>query len=160
DDVQWARRLRQAANVVGYVSLAAFALWVLSSCLSCWGWHAGTGNWGLLLTWLVLRVLKGVIDHAPSQTADARRKQELQAAREGLLAAEAEWKQIAARYKTDFTKLKGKLKELREKYKKLQREYEAERTQLDANKEEYFRDQFLRTKFLSDHKIPGIGPSR
>src|SRR5260370_42145189 len=117
----------------------------MSSCLSCGGWTAGTGNWGLLLTWLVLRALMAVLHRTPSQAADAQRKQALQAAREDLHAAEAEWTQIAARYKTDFGKLKGKLKELRDKYKKLQPEYEAERTRLDSNKDEYFRDQFVRT---------------
>jgi DNA-binding helix-hairpin-helix protein with protein kinase domain len=155
-----ARWLRMVANVIGYVSVAVFATWTMSSCLSCEGWTAGTGNWGLLLTWLVLRVLMAVIHQAPSQAADAKRKQALQTEREDLLAAEAEWHQIAARYTTDFIKLKAKLKELRDRYKKLQRDYEAERARLDSNKEEYFRDQFLQTKFLSDHKIPGIGPSR
>jgi DNA-binding helix-hairpin-helix protein with protein kinase domain len=152
--------LRRTANLVGYVSLFVFAIWATTSGLACFGWAAGTGSWGLLLTWLVLRVLKSVIEHAPSQTASARRQQALTTAREDLQVAEAEWHRITARYKTDFGKLKAKLQELRDRYKKLQPEYEAGRARLDSNKEEYFRDQFLRTKFLSDHKVPGIGPNR
>jgi DNA-binding helix-hairpin-helix protein with protein kinase domain len=152
--------LRRTANVIGYLSLAVFAFWVMASFVSCEGWTTGAGNWGLLLTWLVLRVLRSVIDQMPSQAAETKRKQALQTAHEDLQAAEAEWQQLAARYRTDFDKMKRKLKELRDRYKKLQSEYEAERTRLDSNKEEYFRGQFLRTKFLSDHKIPGIGPNR
>jgi DNA-binding helix-hairpin-helix protein with protein kinase domain len=54
----------------------------------------------------------------------------------------------------------GRLRGLRDQSAGLQAQYDAERADRRKNREAYFRGQFLRTRFLSDYKIPGIGPNR
>jgi DNA-binding helix-hairpin-helix protein with protein kinase domain len=76
----------------------------------------------------------------------------------------AEWRQTASHYKTEFTRLKAELKKLKDRCERLQADFEAElpRTtgNFDLGREAQAREQFLRDAFISDHKIPGIGPGR
>ncbi|HJT76550.1 MAG TPA: hypothetical protein VJ739_05045, partial [Gemmataceae bacterium] len=122
------------------------------------------GTWPLGLVWLtgalVLLVVRACLKYNPSLSELARRRQALQATRQQLQAALAEWRQVADSHRAEFQRRKQQLKDLRDQYRRLPALYEAERPQAVRNREAYFRDQFLRTCFLNEHHIDGIGASR
>jgi DNA-binding helix-hairpin-helix protein with protein kinase domain len=144
--------LRGLARVVGWLSAVA---WILQLVLLCNSWK----SWllclivaaGLTVLWRLLRL-------SPVLSEEARRKQALQAARSELSAAVLEWQQLSDRYEDQHRRLRASLRQLRDQYRQLQTRYETDRPQHD--KETYFRIQFLRTCFISDHDIERIGPNR
>ncbi len=90
----------------------------------------------------------------------ARRLQLYQKSRRELEEAENEWRQTAARYEQSFDGLKRGLEQLKSEYLSLKPQYEQDYRQLEQNKEEGQRVQYLQTQFISDHKIAEIGDGR
>jgi DNA-binding helix-hairpin-helix protein with protein kinase domain len=147
-----ARVVHRIARAVGWAALAAWCVWLLYVC----------GPWQ---TWLpllgvavALSVVSFLLRRSPPVAEVARRRRALQAARAELQAAVAEWRQLADRYDADFRRLRDRLHQLQDQYRKLPARYEAEQPQSD--RQTYFRNQFLRTCFISDHDIDRIGPGR
>jgi DNA-binding helix-hairpin-helix protein with protein kinase domain len=89
-----------------------------------------------------------------------RRRQVLEQRLAELNGAVAEWHRLADRYSSAFYGTKNRLKEVLWLGQELQARYDAERHRMEHNKESYFRDQFLRTKFLTEASIPGIAGGR
>jgi DNA-binding helix-hairpin-helix protein with protein kinase domain len=144
--------VRRIARPIGWAALAAWVAWLLYLC----------GPWE---TWLpllgaavVLSVVYFLLRRSPAMAEAARRRQALHAARAELQAAVAEWRQVADRYEADYRRLRDRLRQLHDQYCRLPARYEAERPQND--RETYFRNQYLRTCFISDHDIDRIGPGR
>jgi DNA-binding helix-hairpin-helix protein with protein kinase domain len=81
-----------------------------------------------------------------------------------LEALRQEWQQVVTRYKDEHARLRAAAQKLKDRYDGLQAEFDAERTltedQSVREREARARDDFLRTRFLSDYKVPGIGPGR
>ena len=81
-----------------------------------------------------------------------------------LDALAADWDQTAGRYKSEFIRIKDALKQAKVRYQGLQAQFEAECPRVEqsivVDKEKLAREQFLRSRFLSDTKIPGIGSGR
>src|SRR5262249_26312472 len=79
-------------------------------------------------------------------------------------ALRAEWQQAASRYQVEFPRLKGTLKKLKERYEGLQGEFDAERLLAEdpdvRHREARAREEYLRTCFLGEHKVAGVGPTR
>jgi DNA-binding helix-hairpin-helix protein with protein kinase domain len=86
-----------------------------------------------------------------------------------------EWEQAVSRYRAEFRRLKDGLRPAQKEAAGLQDAFLAERYELekaaarqarqrggaaDPAREAQAREQYLRTTFLSDHKIPGFGSSR
>jgi hypothetical protein len=81
-----------------------------------------------------------------------------------LDALAADWDQTAGRYKSEFIRIKDALKQAKAHYQGLQAQFEAECPRVEqsivVDKELLAREQFLRSRFLSDTKISGIGSGR
>ena len=77
-----------------------------------------------------------------------------------LEVAENEWRDAASSYEESFDRIKRGLANLKSDYLGLKQQYEQEYRDLERNKEADQRVQFLQTQFISDHDIPGIGPTR
>src|SRR5262249_13104042 len=156
------RLLRQVMWALGAVGVVACFVWLLTTCLLWLGGMKGL-SW-LPAVSLVTAVISGVALHyvsgSPAWAEEARRRKALQEAWAEMNAAVLAWQQLAERHQNEFAKQKYMLRKLREQYERLQAEYDAERARVDANKEEYFRGQFLKTRFLSDYKIEKIGANR
>src|SRR5262249_33873858 len=107
-----------------------------------------------------LHVASRLLQRTPAQVKAVRQRHALQETVAELNATIGEWQQLAQRHETEFAKLKAKLKKVKDQYLRPQGEHRAGQPGGGKNKEAYFREQFLKTRFLSDHKIPGIGPNR
>jgi DNA-binding helix-hairpin-helix protein with protein kinase domain len=88
------------------------------------------------------------------------RRQSLHAARHNLERAELERHRAASEYQGLFDRLRRDLGVLKSEYLDLKPKYEEEYRHLERNKEAAQLVQFLQTQFISDHDIPGIGPTR
>jgi DNA-binding helix-hairpin-helix protein with protein kinase domain len=150
-----ARRAILLRGLRGCVGLLATAAWLVQLVLLCLSW-----KWWLLCLGgaVCLSLLYRLFRVNPALSEEARRRQALYAAVAELDAAIIEWEQLADRYRTQHRRLRDALKQLRDQYRQLPARYEAERPQND--KEAYFRNQYLRTCFISDHDIDRIGPNR
>jgi DNA-binding helix-hairpin-helix protein with protein kinase domain len=146
--------LRGLSYSLGRLALIAFFVQFILLCFSWRSWLVCLVIWGILV------VAQQLLRSLPTFAEETRRRRALGEARAELKAVAEEWKQLARRYNTELPKLKKKLQEQRDEYLKLQAHYDAERPQQQQNKEAYFRDQFLRTCFISDHEIEKIGPGR
>jgi DNA-binding helix-hairpin-helix protein with protein kinase domain len=150
-----ARNALLLRGLTGLVSWLGAAAWLLQLVLLCVSWKW----WLLCLAGAIgLSVLYRVLRHSPAFSEEARRKQILRAARAEFVAVVGEWEQVADRYGAQHRRLRDALKKLREQYQQLQARYDAEQPQ--RAKEAYFRTQYLRTCFISDHDIDRIGPTR
>jgi DNA-binding helix-hairpin-helix protein with protein kinase domain len=150
-----ARNALLLRGLTGLVSWLGVLAWVGQLVLLCVNWKW----WLLCLAGAIsLSVLYRVLRHSPAFSADARRRQALQATRAEFVAVVGEWEQGANRYRAQHRRLHDALKKLREQYQHLQARYDAEHPQ--RAKETYFRTQFLRTCFIDDHDIDRIGPNR
>jgi DNA-binding helix-hairpin-helix protein with protein kinase domain len=89
-----------------------------------------------------------------------RRRQAAQAARQGVRAAEQHAARQARAYATEFQDRKNRLTSLHRKHSRLELQYTKERQKLGANQEALACEQHLRTCFITDHDIAGIGPGR
>jgi DNA-binding helix-hairpin-helix protein with protein kinase domain len=148
------RFLRGAGRLLGLAALLTAYLGMLylgESWRVAWPWFAVA---------LVLGVGYFVLRRSPTFNEAARRREALQTLRQQMQAALVEWRQVADAHRAEFQRRKRKLQEWHEQYRRLPALYEAERPQAAANREAYFRDQFLRTCFLSEHRIDGIGANR
>ena len=91
----------------------------------------------------------------------ARTRQHIRALEEPFRISDAEWQQTVNGYQTRFHTLTRELEELRGQCVSLQTRYLGEKQRLERNAESLCRDQFLRTRLLSDYdNIPLIGPTR
>jgi DNA-binding helix-hairpin-helix protein with protein kinase domain len=97
--------------------------------------------------------------HAVQQELD-RREQVSRAAQTALNQAEGHWQQEAARYSATFSNLRMRFAELKRQYEGLTHEYSQEYRQLQQNVRMAQLNQFLQTRFISDHSITDIGPVR
>src|SRR5262249_55018521 len=113
-----------------------------------------------LTLWLTAKALVPLLRRLPEFAEAVRQRQALEGVWAEVEAARTEWHQVAAHYQAEVPQLKERLHELRDQYLRLQAQYDAERHDQEKTRETYFRAQFLRTRFLGDHKIPGIGPNR
>jgi DNA-binding helix-hairpin-helix protein with protein kinase domain len=147
---RWGRRI---ARLLSGIALGTFGLWGVSICF-------GHTWWICLLAAVLCGLASLLLRFGSAVAVEMRRMQAVDNARTELGAAVAEWQQVASWYRTEFPRVQKKLKQLRDQYRKLHGQYEAERPDRERNKEAYFRDQFLRGCFISDHDIDRIGPSR
>ncbi|HEY7422725.1 MAG TPA: hypothetical protein VH682_00560 [Gemmataceae bacterium] len=123
------------------------------------------GLWWLVLELKHQSVVRGANSERDEILADMRcekdrRRQAYQKAHRDLEEAENEWVRAAAWYEQSFDELKRRLQSLKNDYLSLKTQYEQELRDLEKNKEAAQRIQFLQTQFISDHDIPGIGPTR
>jgi hypothetical protein len=88
------------------------------------------------------------------------RRQAYQDALAALLEAESEWRKTASGYKERYDELKRSLDGLKYDFLNLKPRYEKENLQLEQDTKATQFVQFLQTQFISDHEIPGIGPTR
>jgi DNA-binding helix-hairpin-helix protein with protein kinase domain len=89
-----------------------------------------------------------------------RRKRAWHAADRELYTNEQEWRRLASAYESQFLGLKERLDGHRRQHSQLQPLYTGERRQLERNQESLACEQHLRTCFITDHDIQGIGPGR
>jgi hypothetical protein len=111
-----------------------------------------------------------------------RRQEAAESAVARVRTALAEWEALVTRYEAEQVRLRDALRKVRKRYLALQSEYLAERTQAElawlertraeraagaagrvpdlAAQREQALEQFLRSRFIGEHKIPGIGPGR
>jgi DNA-binding helix-hairpin-helix protein with protein kinase domain len=155
------------------VTLQKFGLLLLAALLySCYayGWHSLLIALAVLVPWWVV---DGLADfwRKRFEAEIQRRLDGLEESAVKLDAAREEWRRVAARYKTEAPRLKEDLRQVKIRYESLQAEYDAERpvvrkprkagaTPADPQHEARAREHYLRNQFLSDAKIPGIGPNR
>ncbi len=90
---------------------------------------------------------------------DARLRARREAGR-ALAGAENELRRVAVAYQQSFDALKRGLVSLKAEYLALKPQYDKDLRELERNKEAVQLEQFLQTQFISDHDIPGIGPTR
>jgi DNA-binding helix-hairpin-helix protein with protein kinase domain len=122
-------------------------------------WYPALALFGLTV-WFAGLALVPLLRRLPANAEAERRRQAWEEIRAEMEAAEAEWHQVAGQYQAEFARLKERLRGLCDEYAGLQGQYDAERPDRDKNRKAYFQAQFLRSHFLSDYKIPGIGPNR
>jgi DNA-binding helix-hairpin-helix protein with protein kinase domain len=75
-------------------------------------------------------------------------------------AAEQNWAAAAALHSAEYDRKKADLQVLRDRHHQLAKEYTTERQRLQANAREMQMKAFLQQRFINDHHIPGIGPTR
>jgi DNA-binding helix-hairpin-helix protein with protein kinase domain len=146
---------RSLGRVVGAVALGGAALIVLAFIFTKTFALFGVpvlivfGLW-----WYVQRIT------SPRHREYRRRVNALHRAETPLRAAEREWQRLAGSYTTQQQQLRQRLDRLLAQCRQVGAGYEAERQRLEQNREALLREQHLRTCFISDHDIPGIGPGR
>lgn len=146
---------RNISRVVGSVALGGLTLIALTCFFSKYLALFGVpillvfGVW-----WLILWAT------SPRHREYRHRLNAVRRAESPLRAAEREWQRVATGHATKHQKLAQQLDQFATKGRGLGKAYETERRRLDANREALQREQHLRTCFISDHDIPGIGPGR
>jgi hypothetical protein len=147
------RLVRSTAQLLSGLALGTFGLWLISICLGHTYW--------ICLSAAFLCGLGSVLLRSGAAVArEVRRQLALETLHTDLSAAAGEWLQLTGWYQSEFARLRGKLRQLHDEYDKLPARYEAERPDRRRNRKAYFRDQYLRGCFISDHDIDRIGPSR
>jgi DNA-binding helix-hairpin-helix protein with protein kinase domain len=146
---------RTVSRVIGAVALGGLTLIALTCFFTKYLALFGVpillifGVW-----WLVLWAT------SPRHREYRRRQSAVRRAESPLRAAEREWQRVAVGSAAKHQKLTQQLDQFASKCRGLPKGYETERRRLDANREALQREQHLRTCFISDHDIPGIGPGR
>jgi DNA-binding helix-hairpin-helix protein with protein kinase domain len=158
---RWALQNTPRSNALGcLVTLVGFIVvwWV-------YNWLAA---FGVLVAFFCLNFIRTRWKGAYLSELRLREKA-LELALEAFQSRVLERHQAVQRYKAEFPRLKTEMQKVRDRYLALQAEYEAERPKLprpregasqDPLREARAREYYLKSCFLSDHKVPGIGPGR
>lgn len=130
-----------------FLSTAAFAIWFVALELL----HA-SGE-------VTLNADRDQIKYELTQEYE-RRQEVLHAAKQRAEKLEQQWRERAARLDGDFAAYKAKLEYFKSEYVQIQARHGAELSQLKASAETMQRQAFLERFYLSNDKIPKIGPTR
>ena len=89
-----------------------------------------------------------------------RRKQILAVEKDTLWQLEDDWIAESNGYLRKGEVIRDRIESLRHQAERFQENYSSERRQLESNRETLARDEHLRSQFIIDAKIAGIGPGR
>lgn len=97
---------------------------------------------------------------AAARSEATRRRTVLQSQTNALTIAEQRWQHDASKVIAEFDTLKMELRSLCDAHDKVSQDQSLAYQQLAARAREMQRDDFLDQFFLTDHDIPGFGPTR